>query len=48
MKKKVVYETPRVEVIKVTATNLCTTSGDPTVNIPGMGWGAREKESIWY
>ena len=45
MKKKVVYEAPMVEVIKVTATNLCTTSGDPTVTNPPMGWEARNNEN---
>ena len=47
MKKKF-YETPHVSVVKVEVEKLCSTSGDPNVNIPGMGWGAREKESIWY
>ena len=46
MKKKLVYETPKVAVIKIAATNLCTTSGDPTITNPDMGWGARNNY-IW-
>ena len=44
MEKKF-YETPQVSVVKVEMEKMCATSGDPNVNIPGMGWGARNNEN---
>ena len=42
LKKERTYETPQVEIIEVEVEKGFAVSdpdGDPTVDIPGMGWG---------